>query len=109
MADLPLLALYSAAHFWVDLSCAFLVLRTQTGAADFALCLLLYNFCAFALQMPLGLLADRLDRNGPAAAAGLRSGGAGLSGPPAAACRRHGGGGQRPVPPGRRHRRPQPQ
>lgn len=70
MADLPLLALYSAAHFWVDLSCAFLVLRTQTGAADFALCLLLYNFCAFALQMPLGLLADRLDRNGPAAAAG---------------------------------------
>lgn len=70
MADLPLLALYSAAHFWVDLSCAFLVLRTQTGAADFALCLLLYNFCAFALQMPLGLLADRLNRNGLTAAAG---------------------------------------
>lgn len=29
---------------------------------DAALCILLYNFCAFALQMPLGLLADRLGR-----------------------------------------------
>ena len=66
----PLLGLYCAAHFWVDLSCAFLIFRTQTGAETFALCLLVYNFCAFALQMPLGLLADRLDRNGPVAALG---------------------------------------
>ena len=65
-----LLALYSAAHFWVDLSCAFLVFRTMTGSPDLALCLLLYNFCAFALQMPFGLLADRFDRNGVVAAAG---------------------------------------
>lgn len=68
--DKKLLALYSLAHFWVDLSCALLVFRTLAGGADFALCLLLYNFCAFALQMPLGLLADRLDRNGVLAAAG---------------------------------------
>lgn len=67
---MTLLALYSAAHFWVDLSCAFLMFRTLAGGADFALCLLLYNFCAFALQMPLGLLADRLDRNGLVAAGG---------------------------------------
>ncbi len=66
----PLLAIYSAAHFWVDLSCAFLMFRTLSGGPDFALCLLLYNFCAFAMQMPLGLLADRLDRNGVVAAAG---------------------------------------
>lgn len=65
-----LLALYSAAHFWVDLSCAFLMFRSLSGGVDFALCLLLYNFCAFAMQMPLGLLADRLDRNGAVAAAG---------------------------------------
>lgn len=64
------LALYSLAHFWVDLSCALLVFRTMAGREDLALCLLLYNFCAFALQMPLGLLADRLDRNGTLAAAG---------------------------------------
>ncbi len=68
--DKRLLALYSAAHFWVDLSCALLVFRTMAGGADFALCLLLYNFCAFALQMPLGLLADRWNRNGVAAAVG---------------------------------------
>lgn len=68
--DKRLLALYSASHFWVDLSCAFLVFRTLSGTPDFMLCLLLYNFCAFALQMPFGLLADRLDRNGIAAAAG---------------------------------------
>ncbi|MBD5161406.1 MAG: hypothetical protein HDT14_05210 [Oscillibacter sp.] len=65
-----MLALYSLAHFWVDLSCALLVFRTLSGGADFALCLLLYNFCAFALQMPFGLLADRWDRNGAAAALG---------------------------------------
>lgn len=65
-----LLTLYSLAHFWVDLSCSFLIFRTLAGGADFALCLLLYNFCAFALQMPFGLLADRLDRNGAVAAGG---------------------------------------
>ena len=70
MTRTPLLALYSLAHFWVDLSCALLAFRTLSASPDFALCLLLYNFCAFALQMPLGLLADRLDRNGAVAAAG---------------------------------------
>ena len=64
------LAVYGLAHFWMDLSCAFLLLRTLAGGPQWMLCLLLYNFCAFALQMPLGLLADRWDRNGPAAAAG---------------------------------------
>src|SRR5699024_9872855 len=33
-------------------------------------CLLLYNFCAFALQMPLGIWADGLNRNGLLAAVG---------------------------------------
>ena len=70
MSPRPPLALYSLAHLWVDLSCALLVLRTLSGGPDFGLCLLLYNFCAFALQMPLGLLADRLDRNGALSAAG---------------------------------------
>ena len=65
-----LLTLYSLAHFWVDMSCAFLVFRTMTDGPDFALCLLLYNFCAFALQMPFGLLADQLNRNGAVAASG---------------------------------------
>ena len=70
MSRKPLLALYALAHFWVDLSCAFLLYRAVASSAQFGLCLLLYNFCAFALQMPFGLLADRLDRNGAVAAAG---------------------------------------
>ena len=70
MKHKTMLGIYSAAHFWVDLSCAFLVFRTLADTEEFALCLLLYNFCAFALQMPLGLLADKFDRNAPVAAAG---------------------------------------
>ena len=65
-----LLALYSLSHLWVDLSCALLVFRTMADAPSFSLCLLLYNFCAFALQMPLGLLAGQWNRNGLVAASG---------------------------------------
>lgn len=64
------LALYSFAHFWVDLSCAALLLHTLSGEGDFQRQLLLYNFCAFALQMPLGVLADRWGRTGALGAAG---------------------------------------
>ena len=64
------LALYAAAHFWVDFSCALLIFGSLAGDPAFPLCALLYNFCAFALQMPFGLLADRLDRNGLLAASG---------------------------------------
>lgn len=52
---------YSAGHFWVDFSCALLMFSHLSGTGEWALCALLYNFCAFALQMPIGLLADRLD------------------------------------------------
>ena len=65
-----LLALCSAAHCWVDLSCALLMFRLVADAPEAAVCFLLYNFCAFALQMPLGLLTDEFDRNGAVAAAG---------------------------------------
>jgi len=64
------LVLYSMAHCAVDFSCAFLLFRLCRGEPDWALWLLLYNFCAFALQMPLGALADRLNRNGVLAAGG---------------------------------------
>ena len=66
----PLLGIYSLAHLWVDLSCALLLFRTLFGESDWMLCVLLYNFCAFALQMPLGAVADRLNRNGLLAASG---------------------------------------
>lgn len=65
-----MLAAYSAAHALVDFSCAFLVYRTMLDAPDLGVCLLLYNFCAFALQMPFGLLADRWNRNALVAGTG---------------------------------------
>jgi FSR family fosmidomycin resistance protein-like MFS transporter len=58
-----MVAVYSVAHFLVDFACAFLIFRMIIGTTEVAFCILLYNFCAFAMQMPLGLLADRLNRN----------------------------------------------
>lgn len=53
------LAVYSAAHFAVDFSCALLMLGSVCRHDSAWTCILLYNFFAFAVQMPLGLLADR--------------------------------------------------
>jgi len=69
-------AIYSVAHFAVDFGCAFLVLGSLTGSAaslnvsNMAVLLLIYNFFAFAMQMPTGLIADRLNRNCLVAACG---------------------------------------
>lgn len=51
--------LYSIAHFAVDLGCAFAVFSSMKAGAEGYL---LYNFFAFAMQMPLGVLADRWGR-----------------------------------------------
>lgn len=64
------LAGYSAGHFWVDFSCALLMFSQLVHRPEWSLCILLYNFCAFALQMPIGLLADRLNRNSLVAGSG---------------------------------------
>ncbi len=67
-----LLTFYSAGHFLVDLISAFLMISlTLSHPREGAFCLLAYNFCSFALQMPAGLVADRLDRNTAMAGAGL--------------------------------------
>ncbi len=65
------MTVYGAAHFTVDLCCALLLFRHFPGSENWAMAMLLYNFCAFALQLPFGILADRLDRNGMVAAAGM--------------------------------------
>ena len=54
------LPLYSFAHFWVDFSCALLLLGKVAPSGAALSVFLLYNFFAFAVQMPLGLLCDRL-------------------------------------------------
>ena len=67
-----LLALYSGGHFLVDLTCAYLMISLVAAAEEQRwLCLLLYNFCAFVLQLPLGAVLDRLDRNAAVAVSGL--------------------------------------
>ena len=71
--DRPLLkvGIYSVSHFVVDFACAFLMFRYIAGTPDAWLCVLLYNFFAFAVQMPMGLLADKINRNFLFAAIGL--------------------------------------
>ena len=49
--------LYAAIHFLVDGICAWAMLGRLGG--DYG-GLLVYNFCAFALQLPLGAVLDRL-------------------------------------------------
>ena len=46
-------------HFFVDFLCAWGMFRWCRDSARWTEIMLIYNFCAFALQMPLGLLADR--------------------------------------------------
>ena len=58
-----MISIYSVTHFLVDFACAFLMFRNIAGTPDGYLCVLLYNFCAFAMQMPLGIVADKLNRN----------------------------------------------
>ena len=63
-------SVYAATHFLVDFACAFLFFGSIRDTGTLFLCFLLYNFFAFALQMPLGLLADKLNKNALVAVAG---------------------------------------
>jgi len=63
-------AVYAAGHFLVDLACAFAMIRFVRPTAAWASAALLYNFFAFAGQMPLGLFADRFGNGRLFAAAG---------------------------------------
>lgn len=54
---------YGLGHFAVDFLCAWLLFTRMAGRYHWTELALVYNFCAFALQMPLGIVADRLGRN----------------------------------------------
>ena len=70
MYNKNMLWIYSLAHFCVDFSCAFFIYSRFLNPWQWTLCLVLYNFCAFAMQAPLGLLGDRINKNAVFAAAG---------------------------------------
>lgn len=53
-------ALYSALHLLVDAVCALAMFGHFLSGEDGRFYLLIYNFCAFALQMPIGALLDIL-------------------------------------------------
>ena len=55
-----LTGLYSAMHFLVDFLCAWAMFGFFQSGRDAYLNILIYNFCAFALQMPFGTLMDLL-------------------------------------------------
>lgn len=57
-------AIYAVLHFLVDFVCAWAVFGFFRDGPDGYLNLLVYNFCAFALQMPLGTLLDLAGRCG---------------------------------------------
>ena len=69
VAEMEKLWILRIAHFFVDFGCAFLCLGYAEDNIQFYL--LIYNFCAFALQMPLGLLVDRFGRQIRVAGAGV--------------------------------------
>lgn len=49
---------YAAMHFLVDFICAWAMFFRFSAGADGYINILIYNFCAFALQMPLGTILD---------------------------------------------------
>ena len=65
-----MLGIYSLAHFCVDFGCAYFIYSRFLNPWQWVVCLVLYNFCAFAMQAPLGLLCDRINKNAVMAAAG---------------------------------------
>lgn len=70
---MALLVAYSVSHFCVDMACAMLVLgavvpmvresHPDAGVWLAPVSILLYNMMAFAFQLPIGAVADRLDDN----------------------------------------------
>jgi len=58
-----MISVYSVAHFFVDFACAFLMFRFISASQSWYTSLLIYNFCAFAMQMPIGIIADKVNRN----------------------------------------------
>lgn len=61
-----------AAHFLVDFACTSLLTAScvGSGAVSVIFCAVVYNGCAFAMQLPIGLLADRFGLRRGAACAG---------------------------------------
>ena len=62
-----IVSIYSIIHFIVDLSCAVLVSNLVTQkmglGTNLFIAILIYNYFAFAMQLPIGILADKINKN----------------------------------------------
>ena len=69
-----IIGIYSFIHFIVDLSCAILItnLVTQKMGNNIHLfvAIIVYNFFAFAMQFPIGVIVDKINKNAICAALG---------------------------------------
>lgn len=69
-----IVSVYSIIHFIVDLACAILVTNLVTQkmgeGVNLFIAVVIYNFFAFAMQLPIGIIADRVNKNGLLAAIG---------------------------------------
>ena len=69
-----IMLVYSIIHFVVDFSCAILVSNIVTpqltGSFALFLSIITYNFFAFAMQLPIGILADKINKNAICSALG---------------------------------------
>lgn len=62
-----IMLIYSTIHFVVDFACSLLVANVITpklsGSFLLFLAIIIYNFFAFAIQLPIGILADKINKN----------------------------------------------
>lgn len=69
-----IVAVYSLIHYIVDLACAILVTNLVTQkmgqSMDLFIAVILYNFFAFAVQFPIGIIADKVNKNALCSAIG---------------------------------------
>lgn len=65
---------YSCIHFIVDLACAILVTnlvaQKMNVEYNFFIAVIIYNFFAFAMQLPIGIIADKINKNAICSAIG---------------------------------------
>ncbi len=84
-----IVTIYSVIHFVVDFACAALIARLEfLHVSSLFAAVVFYNFFAFFMQWPLGIIADRLNKNALVAAAGctIVAGAFCFSAQPLAAC-----------------------
>ncbi len=65
-----MLTIYTLSHFLVDFACGWAIFHGPAYCEYGVACVLIYNFLAFAMQMPLGVIADDQNRNAIFAALG---------------------------------------